>query len=80
LKKNARHKWRGYFVRLGVLMDKEVTLLSREPWWVKPPIEGQDEMACEWVFVEFYSDGSYRVIPVRPTDEEIKNRKACRLK
>ncbi len=57
----------------------EKTLISREPWWAKPPAPGQDEMECAWGWLEFYSDGSWQVDNTRPTDEEIRNRPGCRL-
>ena len=54
------------------------TLVSREPWWHKPPAPGEDEMSCTWVYLELWSDGSFKVDPTRPSDEEIRNRKSCR--
>lgn len=54
-------------------------LVSREPWWASPPKPGQDELTCDWGWLESWSDGSWRFDPTRPTDEEIRNRKGCRL-
>lgn len=55
------------------------TLISREPWWARPPAPGQDESTCDWGWLEIYSDRTFRFDPVRPTDEEIRNRKGCRV-
>lgn len=54
-------------------------LLSREPWWEKPPRRGQNELECSWVWIEFYSDGKMRIDNTRPTDDEIRSRPSCRL-
>ncbi len=55
-------------------------LLSREPWWALPPQNGQDEMECDWGWLLMYSDGSFFFdTSTRPSDEEIKARKGCRL-
>jgi len=55
------------------------TLVSREPWWAKPPAPGQDETTCEWGRLEIYSDGTFHFDRTRPTDEEIRHRKGCRV-
>lgn len=55
-------------------------LVTREPWWAEPPKAGQDELECEWGWLEIYSDGSfYFDSSTRPTDDEIKARSSCRL-
>ncbi|WP_083251045.1 hypothetical protein [Acidihalobacter aeolianus] len=54
-------------------------LISREPWWAKPPEPGQDELSVEWGWLEHWSDGSWRFDEERPSDAQIKNRKGCRL-
>lgn len=58
-------------------MDKHI--VSREPWWHMPPLPDQDELTCQWEWLVLWSDGSFTVDPSRPTDEEIANRKSCRL-
>jgi len=55
------------------------TLVSREPWWRSPPKPGQDEMTCVWEWLEVWSDGQFTVDHTRPSDEEIRARKSCRL-
>ena len=55
------------------------TLISREPWWARPPAPGQDERTCDWGWLEIYSDGTFRFDPTRPSDDEIRNRKGCRV-
>ncbi|EIK97107.1 hypothetical protein PMM47T1_08196 [Pseudomonas sp. M47T1] len=55
------------------------TLISREPWWARPPAPGQDEATCDWGWLEIYSDRTLRFDPTRPTDDEIRNRKGCRV-
>lgn len=56
------------------------TLVDREPWWAQPPRRGQDELECTWGWLETYSDGSFEFdASTRPSDEEIKNRRGCRL-
>lgn len=57
----------------------ERTLISREPWWYRPPAPGQDEMTLTWVYVEFWSDGTTCIGQGTPTPDEIRNRKSCRL-
>ena len=54
-------------------------LISREPWWFLPPKPGQDEMTCVWGYLEHYDDGGFVFVHERPSDEEIANRKGCRL-
>lgn len=57
-------------------------LISREPWWAKPPLDGQDELTVDWGFLEIYRLGSkfeFDYVDERPTDLEIHNRKGCRL-
>lgn len=61
------------------ITSSRVTLISREPWWFHPPLQGQDDMTCQWGYLELYSDGSTRMDPQRPSDEEIMHRKGCRL-
>ncbi len=60
-------------------MEHLPRLVSREPWWRVPPAAGQDEMTCVWEYLMTWSDGTISVDPSRPTDEEIRNRKSCRL-
>ena len=60
--------------------DKQAPrLISREPWWAHPPRPGQSELDVEWGYLETWSDGTFRFVRQRPSDEEIKNRKSCRL-
>ncbi|TWI53683.1 hypothetical protein IQ22_02288 [Pseudomonas duriflava] len=54
------------------------TLISREPWWASPPYPGQNELDLEWGYLEVYDSLEFRFVHVRPTDEEIINRKGCR--
>jgi hypothetical protein len=53
-------------------------LISREPWWAKPPAPGQDELSLEWGYLEVYENLEFRFVPIRPSDEEIRQRKGCR--
>jgi hypothetical protein len=55
------------------------TIISREPWWAKPPLPGQEEMQLEWGYLILYSDGVFEFEHLRPSDEEIRNRKGCRV-
>lgn len=55
------------------------SIVNREPWWVSPPLRGQDELTCEWVYLLVYDDGSFGVDSVRPSDEEILQRRGCRI-
>lgn len=57
---------------------EQPTVVSREPWWNKPPAPGQDEMTCDWVYLELWSDGTFSVDHMRPADDEIRARKSCR--
>ncbi len=52
-------------------------LVSREPWWAKPPAPGQNESELEWGYLEIYSDGRFHFDRTRPSDEEIRNRHGC---
>lgn len=62
------------------MVQKEAKLVSREPWWAVPPQPGQDELTCQWGWLEFYSDGNFRFDDSsKPTDEEIGARKGCRI-
>lgn len=54
-------------------------LISREPWWAKRPTEGQQDKDVDWGYLEIYDDCSFQFDPTRPTDEEIANRKSCRI-
>jgi len=54
-------------------------VVSREPWWLYPPKPGQDEMTCTWTYLLTYSDGGFGVDFTRPSDEEIRTRRGCRL-
>lgn len=54
-------------------------LLSREPWWAKRPEPGQSDCDVEWGYLEHYDDGQFVFNPSRPTQQEIENRKSCRL-
>lgn len=61
-------------------MTKPAEIQSREPWWREPPKEGQDPLDCAWGYLVVYADGSVEFDEsVRPSDEEILNRKGCRL-
>jgi hypothetical protein len=60
--------------------DAVRVVVSREPWWKKPPARGQNVLSCEWGWLEIYSDGGFHFDESsRPTDEEILNRKSCFL-
>ncbi|HHI71504.1 MAG TPA: hypothetical protein ENJ91_10910 [Rhodobacteraceae bacterium] len=59
--------------------DTKPVLVSREPWWAYPPRPGQSELEVEWGYLETYDDGTLRFVRERPSDEEILNRKSCRL-
>ncbi|MBH3438550.1 hypothetical protein EGJ52_24040 [Pseudomonas luteola] len=54
-------------------------LISREPWWAKPPEQGQDELSLEWGYLEIYDNLEFRFVSTRPSDEEIRLRKGCRV-
>ena len=54
-------------------------LMSREPWWRTPPKPGQPESELDWGYLEIWSDMSFRFIEERPSDQEIRQRKGCRL-
>ena len=54
-------------------------LISREPWWAKPPEQGQDELSLEWGYLEIYDNLEFRFVSSRPSDEEIRLRKGCRV-
>ncbi len=57
---------------------EEPVLISREPWWERPPRPGESEWDVEWGYLECWSDGTFRFVRERPTPEEIRNRKSCR--
>ncbi|GGM29137.1 hypothetical protein ACFQDN_20540 [Pseudomonas asuensis] len=54
-------------------------LISREPWWAKPPEPGQDELNLEWGYLEIYDNLEFNFVSIRPSDEEIRLRKGCRV-
>ncbi|MGH8349719.1 MAG: hypothetical protein ACRES5_24630 [Pseudomonas sp.] len=56
-------------------------IISKEPWWARPPEPGQDELKLEWGWLVHYSEGEprFEFIRERPTDEEIRQRKSCRI-
>lgn len=54
-------------------------LISKEPWWAKRPQPGESDADVEWGYLEHYDDGTFNFDPTRPTDEEIRNRKGCRI-
>jgi hypothetical protein len=56
-------------------------ILSKEPWWARPPHPGQDENELEWGWLVHYSEGEprFEFVRERPTDEQIRNRKSCRI-
>jgi hypothetical protein len=60
-------------------MNGEPYLISREPWWRTPPKPGQSELALDWGYLEIWSDMSFRFVAERPSDQEILQRKGCRL-
>jgi len=53
-------------------------IMQKEPWWAAPPQPGQDESELEWVI---YSEGEprFEFIKERPSDEQIRQRKGCRV-
>jgi hypothetical protein len=53
-------------------------LISREPWWLKPPQPGQNEQDLHWGYLEIYADGSTKFVDERPSDQELAERKSCR--
>ncbi|GLO32884.1 MULTISPECIES: hypothetical protein [Pseudomonas] len=55
-------------------------LVTREPWWAQPPKPGQSDKDCTWGYLERFDDGSFSFDQAnRPSDEEIQNRKGCRV-
>ena len=54
-------------------------LISREPWWAKPPEQEQDELSLEWGYLEIYDNLEFRFVSIRPSNEEIRLRKGCRV-
>ncbi len=46
-------------------------ILSKEPWWARPPNPGQDETELEWGWLVHYSEGEprFEFVRERPTDE-----------
>mgnify|MGYP003624869650 CR=1 FL=1 len=60
-------------------MSEPVKLISREPWWATPPSIFESEDDVVWGYLEHYSDGTWRFTDERPTDEEIRGRKSCRI-
>lgn len=57
----------------------EKTVVSKEPWWATPPQPGQDELEVDWGYLIFFEDCSWLFDDTRPSDQEIKDRKGCRL-
>ncbi|WP_151427535.1 hypothetical protein [Xanthomonas oryzae] len=52
-------------------------LMSREPWWEKPPQPGKSELECVWGWLELYDDGTFRFdVSSRPSDQEIPTSQA----
>ena len=35
-------------------------IISKEPWWARPPEPGQDELKLEWGWLVHYSEGEPR--------------------
>lgn len=60
-------------------MTPEAKVVSREPWWASPPKPGQTDEDLVWGYLERLSSGDFRFNPERPSDDEIRNRKGCRL-
>ncbi len=54
-------------------------LIEREPWWATRPEPGQTDAEVNWGWLEHYDDGTFIFVNERPTDEEIRQRKSCRL-
>lgn len=55
-------------------------IVKREPWWNLPPARGEDELSARWGYLVWYDDGSHDFdADTRPSDDEIINRKSCRL-
>ena len=42
-------------------------LISREPWWAKPPEQEQDELSLEWGYLEIYDNLEFRFVSIRPS-------------
>ena len=56
-------------------------IVSKEPWWAKPPRQGQDESELDWGWLVTYSEGEprFEFVKQRPSQDEIRNRKSCRI-
>ncbi|EJL04073.1 MULTISPECIES: hypothetical protein [Pseudomonas] len=56
-------------------------IVQKEPWWASPPRPGQDESELEWGWLVVYSEGEprFEFVRERPTDEQIRRRKGCRV-
>lgn len=57
------------------------TIINKEPWWAAPPTPGQKESELEWGWLVIYSEGEprFEFLKLRPSDDEIRNRKSCRI-
>jgi hypothetical protein len=56
-------------------------IVNKEPWWAAPPKPGQDESELEWGWLVTYSEGEprFEFVKQRPSDDEIRQRKSCRI-
>jgi hypothetical protein len=56
-------------------------ILSKEPWWEFPPQPGQDESELDWGWLVTWNEGEprFEFVKQRPSDNEIRNRKSCRI-
>ncbi len=55
-------------------------IISKEPWWATPPRPGQQDSDLKWGWLIVEEGGVVRFDDSnRPSNEEIANRKACRV-
>ena len=55
-------------------------IISKEPWLAVPPKPGQSDDDLEWGWLIVEEGGIVRFDNTsRPTDDQIANRKACRV-
>ena len=52
-------------------------LVSKEPWWSRPPKPGETEQHLEWGYLLFYDDRSCEFVKEQPSDEELEVRSSC---
>lgn len=69
----------GFFLGVMTMTDTAIKILSREPWWAAAPEDGQTEADVSWGYLELHSDGTWHFDDTRPSDDEIKNRKSCKI-